>query len=55
MKVKRRMMMMRVFWSKNLGKDDFKVFLNVRDDFNSKKTSGTNLIFATYLRDDFST
>ncbi|XP_072088096.1 uncharacterized protein [Arachis hypogaea] len=36
-KVKRRMMMMRVFWSKNSGNDDFKAFLNVEEAFNNKK------------------
>ncbi|QHO29427.1 uncharacterized protein DS421_8g225040 [Arachis hypogaea] len=48
------MMMMRVFWSKNSGKDDFKAFLNVEDDFNKKKV-GVNFISTPDLGDEKST
>ncbi|QHN84605.1 uncharacterized protein DS421_16g530070 [Arachis hypogaea] len=49
------MMMMRVFWSKNSGKDDFKAFLNVDDDFNNEKRSGTILILTQEVRDENNT
>ncbi|QHO32019.1 uncharacterized protein DS421_8g246430 [Arachis hypogaea] len=54
-KVKRRMMMMRVFWSKNAGNDDFKAFLNVEDDFNNEKRSGTILILTQDVREENNT